>query len=178
MTVSVSAPRREKNGRKQRSNTKAAIDAANRAREEREKSTVLSQPHRMGSTDQKCATALGSFCLKHKLADELYRAGDEYGLLVRRWQMVIANIKPEGHKGSGIQREDIGHEEARKLSTRREAADAVLKQCLAYPWVRHICVDFPAQDIRELPPSATRVITYGLLSLAVHFGMMRKEIDD
>lgn len=173
--ASISPKHREPNGRAKRDNTKAALEAADRAQRLKVQKTVMDQPHRQGSTDQKCATALGQFCMRYKLRDECYRAGEEYGLLHRRWQMVIAGIKPEGHKGSGNVQEEVTQELARKLTSRVEDAEDALRSAIvpnAYPWVRHITVDFPTQDIRELPAISRNPITYGLLALAVHFGML------
>lgn len=173
--MSISPPRREKNGRKQRDNTKAAIEAADREQRLKVQKTVMDQPHRQGSTDQKCATALGQFCMRYKLREECYRAGEEYGLLHRRWQIVVGGIKPEGHKSSGNAQEEVTQELARAITRRVEDAESALRSAIvpnAYPWVRHITVDFPVGDIADLPNTARNPITYGLLALAVHFGML------
>lgn len=173
--MSISPPAREKNGRKQRDNTKAAREAADRAQRLKTQRTVMDQPHRQGSTDQKCATALGQFCMRYKLRDECYRAGEEYGMLHRRWQLVVGGIKPEGHKGSGNVQEEATRAIADRITAQLASAEGALRSAIvpgAYPWVRHVVVDFPTGDIRELPSIARNPITYGLLALAVHFGMM------
>lgn len=69
---------REPNGRIRRMDDRAR-DAFNV-----EKLTVLSQPHRRGEReDQKQASPLGRFVIRHKLREELYDAGNEYGGMVR-----------------------------------------------------------------------------------------------
>lgn len=92
--------KRERNGRPLRP-TIWELKELQRAREETEKQTVLAQPHRRGERDQKAASALGRFCLQHKLEGELYQAGEEYGNLVRRWR--IANCIPvQGRPGPSL----------------------------------------------------------------------------
>lgn len=172
MTAAISPPRRERNGRRQRQTTKAEIEAAQRAREEAEKAVVMSQPHRRGSTDQKCTTALGRFVLAHKLREELYLAGEEYAGLVRRWRLTVAAIRVEGHKAIGSAQGDLDRDAIERLTNRVSAADGTLKRLGAYPWVRHVVIDHPTEDIRALPPEARPLIIDGLFALAVHFGML------
>jgi hypothetical protein len=69
---------REPNGRIRRMDDHAR-DALNV-----EKLTVLAQPHRRGEReDQKQASPLGRFVMRHKLREELYDAGNEYAGMVR-----------------------------------------------------------------------------------------------
>ena len=52
---------------------------------------MLSQPHRRGSanpTDQKLESVFGRFCLRNKLREEIYTAGNLYGDKVRRLRSV------------------------------------------------------------------------------------------
>lgn len=176
MKSAISPPHREKNGRKQRPSA-AEIAAAQKEAEanalHQVVGLVLNQPHRMGDNDQRLHCALGRMCKRLKLRDELYRAGDEYAALVRRWLIAIGGIRPEGHKASGNSQEEITREIADKLTARLDEADAVLKRSGAYPWVRHICVDYPSQNVSELPPIAGAKARQGLFDLAVHFGMLK-----
>lgn len=170
--LSISPPHREKNGRRKRA-TRTEIAEAQKRAEQKEQDQVLSQPHRRGDGDQRLHCALGQACKRLKLREELYRAGDEYATLVRYWRVSIASIASQGHTASGIPTEPITRELADKLTARLEAADNVLKRSGAYPWVRHICVDYPVQDIRQFPPAGLPKIQQGLFDLAIHFGMLK-----
>lgn len=172
MKPAISPKPREANGRHKRDRTKEALEAADRAQRLKNMATVLSQPHRLGDTDQRLESALGRFCKHHRLRDECWRAGEEYWLDVRRWQMVVASIKAEGHKASGNVQGETTREEADKLTKKVLRADEELKYYNSYPYVRHICVDFRTQDIRELPASFTPAIIRGLFALGVHYGML------
>lgn len=80
---------REPNGQLQRS-TLAQIIAADREQTERERqnatAVVMAQPHRRGNDHPWCATALGRFCLAHRLKKDLHDAGEKFADLVRRWR--------------------------------------------------------------------------------------------
>lgn len=174
MTVNISPPKRYPGGKRvPPATTKAAIEAAQRAREEAEKAVVLNQPHRRGNNDQRCENALGRFCLQNKLAGELYDAGQQYASLVRQWRIAIANIHAEGHKNLGSKRDEITREEAEKITRRVLEAESALRRVNACAWVRHIAVDDKTGDERKLPKESRQVIIDGLLELAVHFGMRR-----
>lgn len=56
------------------------------ARAESIVSVVLAQPHRRGNTDQRAEGAWGRFCLRARLAREVYDAGEEYASVKRRWR--------------------------------------------------------------------------------------------
>lgn len=56
------------------------------SKQENPMALVLNQPHRRGSSDQRCASALGRFCLRAGLRRELYDAGLEYAGVVNRWR--------------------------------------------------------------------------------------------
>lgn len=66
-------------------------------------SVVLSQPHRRGNTDQKCESALGRFCLRMKLREELYSAGKNYADITRAWRVAkgVPSQMVSGGPGSG-----------------------------------------------------------------------------
>jgi hypothetical protein len=98
--------KREPNGRPLRP-TVAQLVELQRAREETEKQVVLAQPHRRGERDQKAASALGRFCLRHKLEGELYQAGEDYGNLVRRWR-IAKGIPVQGRPGRSLGLEPDG----------------------------------------------------------------------
>jgi hypothetical protein len=172
MKHSISPPHREKNGRKKRP-SHAEIAEAQKAAELRGQAQVLSQPHRRGDNDQRLYCALGQVCKLLHLRDEQYRAGEEYATIVRRWMVAIGGIKAEGHKASRLFQDEITREVADRLTAQLEDADAVLRRAGAYPWVRHICVDYPSQDIREFPPAGLPIVQRGLFDLAVHFGMLK-----
>jgi hypothetical protein len=61
-------------------------------RDEREANqlrVILNQPHRRGKdnpTDQKYESAFGRFCVRNKLREEIYTAGNQYAAKIRRIQ--------------------------------------------------------------------------------------------
>lgn len=164
---------REPNGRHKRP---TAVERAKRDRDayQVEMRTVLQQPHRKGQPDPTspwCVTALGRFCLKHRLRRELHDCGAEYAALVNRWRAAkgVPLDSSTGQAGNGL-----GPSEGTVRAWERqiEAAGLAMRHAvpgkagnIAYEAVRHIAVD-GAEIAPEFIPSGIA----GLLALAVHMG--------
>ena len=97
--------KRELNGRAIRP-TLEQIRDADRAQRLAEQSTVLAQPHRRGADDIWPATALGRFVAGQGLRREVYEAGQQYEIDMRRLWAAIGVPSPikvgEGGLGEGI----------------------------------------------------------------------------
>ena len=171
----ISPPHREKSGKRQRL-TRTQIEQAQKELEERKRAeimgTVLNQPHRMGDPDQRLHSALGQICKRLKLRDELYLAGEAYGDLTRRWRLAIACLNVCGHKSGGSTGNEVTREAADRLTDQLKAAEAGIKANGTYPYVRHICVDFPEERGLDFPADGYERLVDGLLTLAVHFRMI------
>lgn len=63
-----------------------ALNQANRQNAMEQMAVVLAQPHRRGSEDTRCASALGRFVLAQGLRSEVYEAGLDYAKLINRWR--------------------------------------------------------------------------------------------
>lgn len=167
--IATSRPR-EKNGKLQRP-SKAERDAATRAASEREMSVVLAQPHRRGDSDQRRASAWGRFCLRNKLARELFDAGERYGQIYSRWCLLKAGRAVEGHSaglGIGV---DPTPEHIERTVANLELAEAILKGAhpAAYPVIRHMVVDCPTEDMAGMGAKERKAAICGALALAQHF---------
>jgi hypothetical protein len=99
---------REPNGRLSRAAAAAkslseALNEVNRQNALQEMAVVLAQPHRRGSEDKRCASALGRFVLAQGLRSEVYDAGIEYAALVNRWRAAkgIPTTVRQGIGGNG-----------------------------------------------------------------------------
>lgn len=173
MKLLISPPHREKNGRKRRQSTKAEIEDAQRAAEEREKAVVLAQPHRRGNSDQKCGWPLGEFAIAHRADlgwdEALYHAGCEYSGLVRRWRLAKGLPDPSAGRG-GARGVDVDPEVIIRLESLWQDAEASVRYWggdRAYVAARALCVDH-----EHLPVEAWRDAMRGLRLLAKHFGML------
>lgn len=56
---------------------------------EEQQKDVLSQPHRKGNLDQRCGDALGRYCIKCGLDNDIYTAGDQYRNLITKWRVLV-----------------------------------------------------------------------------------------
>ncbi len=171
---SISPPRREPNGRKRRPTTKADIEAAQRAIEEREKSVALSQPHRRGSTDQKCGWPLGEFALASKSRvgwdEALYHAGNEYSALVRRWRLAKGIPDPSSGRGSG-QGKDVDPDVIVRLEAQWQDAESYVRYFSGpreHLAIRQLCAEH-----QSIPDDWHGYAMRGLRLLARHFGMLK-----
>ena len=61
----------------------------------KEKQTVLSQPHRNGSTSQLRASALGCFVEDYECGIECYHAGREYMIVVWKYRLAVGVPVPQ-----------------------------------------------------------------------------------
>jgi hypothetical protein len=135
---------------------------------------VLDQPHRRGNTDQRCESALGRFVIAHRLAPELFDAGQEYAAVVRSHRRllglpgVLSNGPGLGHRADDP---DIA-EKIERLRVRSRDAFSAMRSTDA-KLTRWLCCDAgPMDDISPDDPIAIRNITWGLHALAVHFGLI------
>ncbi|MFN7610398.1 MAG: hypothetical protein ACK5QX_05595 [bacterium] len=170
---SISPVIRERNGRRKRPTTKADIEAAQRAAEERQKATVLAQPHRRGNTDQKCVWPLGQFAILCKARgnwdEALYHAGNEYSALVRRWRLAKGIPDPSAGKARGTGK-DTDPDVIVRLEAQWRDAESYVKTMggmREYAAVRTLCADH-----QELPDEAHGYAVRGLRLLAKYFGML------
>lgn len=100
---------REASGRPQRPSV-ADLDEMNRTERLKPMAVVLAQPHRLGSTDQLCASAVGRFILYHRLAREIYDAANDYLELVVRWRVakgIPVRIRMHAGTGDGASSETV-----------------------------------------------------------------------
>lgn len=91
--------------------TAEAIAAAQKAADEAEMQTVLSQPHRRGNRSQLAESPLGRFCLEHDLPREIYDAGEAYASIRRQWAAAWDAPLIDRLGGSG---RDIEHDQLLK----------------------------------------------------------------
>jgi len=168
---SISPPHRERNGRRQRVTTKAEIEAAQRQAGEREMSVVMAQPHRRGERSQLAVSSWGRFCLKHKLARELFDAGERYGDIYRRYIMMTQSRYVEGHVSGGWS----GHEPTPEAIMRAKAdfgaAETILISVSRWsmPNLHYMVIDFPTEDATHIGGKERRAVINGALALARHF---------
>lgn len=164
---------REKSGRLQRPSL-AQLMAAEHKQRMAETAAVAAQPHRAWAPDPhdpRLATALGRFCIRHKLRSELFDAGKEWAETYRRLLAALGAPDPQhssslGSGGEGPSKATIDGWE-RKI----ESVEIGLRQYgqSAYLGVRHLCM-----DDAEIPPHEVADTIVGLRVLAVHFGRLPK----
>jgi len=164
--IAIIPPRRERNGRIQRSvgPLAAQIDKERRDRERQEvQSVVLAQPHRKGNDSPWCEDAFGRFCQRWKVAKALYDAGEDYSGTVRRWRAAMG-VPTDVRLGTGTGGEPDGSE-VKRMWAKIEAIENDLKRIGARSFlaVRHLVI-----DRQTLPDDAARWALDGLLSLARH----------
>jgi hypothetical protein len=175
--LSIIPIEREGNGRAKRP-SRAEMERQARIAAEREArkiiGVVLDQPHRRGNTDQRCESALGRFVIAHRLAPELFDAGQEYAAVVRSHRRllglpgVLSNGPGLGHRADDP---DIA-EKIERLRVRSRDAFSAMRSTDA-KLTRWLCCDAgPMDDISPDDPIAIRNITWGLHALAVHFGLI------
>lgn len=129
---------------------------------------VLRQPHRLGNTDQRCATVFGRFCLHNKLIGELYDAGEEYGAVVRRWRSAkgIANPYSNERRPAGRGPTD---DQVRKWGSRILTMDGAMRDVTENGFfaVRQLVLEQYELGMDQDGPAIT-----ALVALAVHLGMI------
>lgn len=178
MTHPISPPRRWKNGRKARPKAVAQIEEANRAREEVEMATVLAQPHRLGNRSQKCESALGRFCLAHKLREEIYSAGGEYASLKRKWRAAKGVPMSERMSGVGVEPDDAT---VYAWGARIDRCEEAILDCQdidprAYGPAAIGCVEWLVVDDKDLPATIELPDVFaGLLALTLALGFLERK---
>lgn len=158
--------------------TKDQRHARQKRNQEAMMETVLAQPHRRGSRDQRCENALGRLVLRLKLRPELYDAGEEYRAIVARYR--AARGVPIGLRvvtpGPTREDQDAALARARTDNLRRRIIlcehDLKADGIQALLTVRTLVLD--GFDIgMDQDPYAVR----GLKALAVSFGMLHPSAD-
>lgn len=125
MAKSISPPERWPSGEKKRPRRLAQIAEAQKAAEEANMITVLSQPHRRGNRSQLCESRLGRFCLEHKLHPALYDAGHDFEIKLGLYQAAIMAPRPIRLGGNGV---DHGFEEQERLKKVTDQMRRVLER--------------------------------------------------
>ena len=152
----------------QRLTTVEQIALAERARQQREMSVVLSQPHRRGNNSQLSESVLGRFCQQHRLRQELYDSGIEFGAMKRRWAKYWDAPMPDRIEGASRvgMTDDEDAERWREWIERAEKA--IVRANGDLRAIVEMCVH------ERMPPrwvGRTFVIN-GLLALAVEIGRL------
>lgn len=172
----ITLPEREGNGRQKRP-SRAELERLRKEailREERRViGVVLDQPHRRGNRDQRCESALGRFVIAHRLAPELYDAGQEYAAIIRQHRRLIG--LPSSHSnGPGMGYSNDDPEIAAKierLRVRQRDAYSCMRPSDAAP-TRWLCIDAgPMDDVDGADRIRCERIAQGLATLAKHFGL-------
>lgn len=127
------------------------------SRDEREQNqllVILSQPHRRGQlnpTDQKHASAFGRFCIRNKLAEEIYTASEKYASLVRAWRAAkgvptTLRMSGSGKGGEGPSAETV--EAWGERVAKIERAVVLNSEWLGFMSVRSMILDEIDGDLR------------------------------
>lgn len=163
MAYSISPPHRFRCG-KRRPTTVAQLEQIAQDRRLAPMATVLAQPHRQGNTDQRCATALGRFCMAHRVPLDVMYAAEEYEGLVRRWRAakgVPTTVRLDaGGMGPGPSAATVRRWEAQIDGVEDELGRLGAKKAVQ----RLVLEDRDAQD-----GSAPQLLA-GLWAIAVEFG--------
>ena len=155
--------------------SKAEMEAAIKAREERDRQSVigvvLAQSHREGDLSQLRATSWGRFCLRNRLSRELFDAGERYASVYRQWAMLSSVHRVEGHvtgKRSGI---EPTAETVARLKEEYEKANSIMKgvSMWAIPSLRFMVIDYPTEDPEHFKGKHRRAAINGALALAKHY---------
>ena len=132
---------------------------------------VLSQTHRRGNTDQKCASALGRFVMAYKLRSEIYDAGQEYLEVTTRWRGAkgIPTSVHAGGGGCGLGPTDETVDDwSRRINNWHAAINGVVSKW-GLPLMRSLVLD------DEYPPAADAILTQAtLVELAYATGRLGK----
>lgn len=182
---------KRKNGERYASGRRKVIrtmDALNElnARKQREvKATALAQPHRRGKDDPRLSDALGRFCARHKLGDELYEAGCDYERAMARWRAacsaprvaamrrdMLSEAQQEGATVAAyIAAEDDGEAE-RRLRERIHGAKAAM---VRESFNGYLSIHGAAIDGNEIDDTWAEHAKLSLKALAVFFGRLDKK---
>lgn len=117
--------RRQKNG--QPSRRAADAKARDLAARQGETQIVLAQEHRLGNADQRCESPLGRFCIRYALSDEVFRAGDQYAAIVRRWR-AAKGIPTDERVGGGGNGDGPSDETIREWGAQRLRCDRAMSE--------------------------------------------------
>ena len=136
----------------------------------KEQSVVLAQPHRRGSDHKWAASALGRFCLRRRLREQLYDAGHDYANIVSCWRGAkgVPRQVANGHGGSGAGPSDGT---VRKWQADMIELERAMMACgtEAFLAVRTLVLDEADIGIDQDEPAIE-----GLTAIAVAKGRMRE----
>lgn len=169
MNVAISPSHREKSGKLKRPTKKEREMAArSRTAEFQEIAVVLAQPHRRGDPDQRKSSSWGRFCMRNKLARELFDAGERYGQIYSRWCLLKTGRAIEGHSAGSSAGLEPTPENIRQTVENLEAAESALRFAhpIAYPVIRHMVIDCPTQDLDWIGAREQHAAIQGALALA------------
>ena len=139
-------------------------------------SVVRAQPHRRGSDDARLSEPLGRFCAVQRLREECYRAGSQYGEIVRQAKAAMGFRVPglvPNKEGLPLTDDQI---EAIKIAAlqRLDNANCVL---VAVMYRLPRAMEKLCYDQLEISPYDEGIITAGLLDLADFFGILDRGIN-
>lgn len=157
--------RREASGRAQRPTAEQLreIDRKVRLKERRQ---VMGQPHRNGADDPRCENPFGRFCIRFKLAEELYDAGEEYARLWRKWRLARGLPSMDGVFGEGSGEEPLYADPDEAWQAIMRADNAMGKFPTGRLAVTQMCA-----ERQEVPDAMQRRAIDAIIALAVHFGL-------
>ena len=146
---------------------------AERQAQQEAKAVVLAQPHRRGSDDRRCASALWAACRRLRLRDELYDAGERYAEMSMAYKASI---------GLGVG--NVGNGWGIGLSEEAEAAQAALAKSRYLDAIKVLhrahprafgAVEALCYDQRDCFDDAA--LKKGLMALALHLGTLKLGIN-
>lgn len=173
MGKSISPPERWPSGEKKRPRRLAQIAAAQRAAEEANMITVLSQPHRRGNRSQLAENPLGRFCLTHGLDRALYDAAEAYAQLNRQWLAAAGAPLPDRLGGND---RDVDLEQWKKWGELIAEWGRVMDRAGGFPGksgVVALLFERPEPSIKIYPGQ----VIASLHALALHQGRLGKNVD-
>lgn len=161
--------KRQPNGQLRRP-TLAELKGQEHALRMAETQAVLNQPHRLGNSDPRIGSEFGRFTVNHKVAQEIFDAGEHYGAVMRRWRSAMGipttERLNEGGKGDGPSRAAV-------KSWEREIDDA--DAAMARADMRGaICVKNLVADHIPVPAVHIAGCVAALVALACETGHMER----
>lgn len=129
--------RREKNGRIKRPSPDTVRQG--------DRALVLSQPHRLGDSDQRCASPFGRFCIRYKLCTEILKAGETYAATVRRWR-AAKGIPTNESLGGGKGGDGPSDKTVIKWGLERMRCDQAMASASRDGWLTVLSMLDPAHD--------------------------------
>lgn len=134
------------------------------------RAVALAQPHRRGNDSTLCEAAFGRFCIRQKLNEAIYTAGEMFRATNQRWR----NAKGlySGHyiePGLGAEREPTADEIKAMRQAITAMETAIAESAAGYLGVRtarHVILD--GVDL----PGLDKYLVTAMAALAVHLGLL------